>query len=389
MLPNENGNRNCFRLTTTLLGASALLLSACGGSSGGSNNGGDTAYNAASLLEDTADNVVVAIYEDLDTEASKLQTEVNDLIDALDGDSSTATQAEKDALQAARDAWIATREPWEKSEAFLYGPVATEGYDPRLDSWPLNKTDLDSIINGGETINDNFIDDQDNNVRGFHTVEYLLWSTESKAAGVQASKAEVVKALDGNQRRQDYLKTVTKDIADTANDLYTSWDPNSGSSGAYADTLATAGQDDNSVYQSQRAGVQEVIEGMRIIANEVGTGKLQPNDVTNVESWYSYNSREDFMDDIRGIKAVYTGNYGGHDGPGVTDFVQTVGTNSLDSAVRNQIDYAIEQIDQIDQPFRDNFDSTQTQNAIDAVVELRDMLENDVKGLLDETDFER
>ena len=73
----------------------------------------------------------------------------------------------------------------------------------------------------------------------------------------------------------------------------------------------------------------------------------------------------------------------------MTDYVQAVGSNSLDSDVRSQIDYAIEQIKAIEQPFRNNFDSTQTQNAIDAVVGLRDLLENEVMPLLDETEFAR
>jgi uncharacterized iron-regulated protein len=383
MLKTENGNRNKYRFITTaaLLGASALLLSACGGGSG-SSGGGDTAYNAATLQEDTADNVVVAIYSDLDTEASTLQTEVSELVSGItDGDGQGTLETK---LQEARDAWIATRDPWEKSEAFLYGPVDTQGFDPRLDSWPLNKTDLDSIISGSETIDDAFIDDQDNNVRGFHTVEYLLWSDGS--GNEQDGLTAVVDALEASPRRQDYLEHVTKDIADTATALYDAWRSGSGD---YAATLATAGEDGNTVYQSQRAAVQEIIQGMVTIANEVGTGKLKPGDETKVESWYSYNSREDFMDDIRGIRAVYTGDYDSHDGPGVADYVKAVGSSKLHNEVISQIDDAITQIDNINQPFRDHFDSSQTDAAIDAVVELRDTLENDLLALLDDTDFER
>jgi len=373
MLLKKNANLNLSHnhLIAGVLAASALTLAGCGGGSGSSSG---TSYEAAGLQSDTADNVILGIYSDLDTEAQDLKEAVNTLVD----------DPTESNVEAARQAWIDTRDPWEKSEAFLYGPVDTAGYDPRLDSWPLDAQQLQEVIDGSTTIDEDFVEDQDNNLRGFHTVEYLLWSADDGTD--QDSASAVATALGNHNRRADYLKWVTDDVADTATDLHTAWDPEGDD---YAGTLASGGEDGNTTYQSQRAAVQEIIQGLIIIANEVGTGKLKPGDKTKVESWYSYNSREDFMDDIRGIKAVYLGEYDGTSGTGVTDYVQAVGSNSLDSDVRSQIDYAIEQIEAIKQPFRNNFDSTQTQNAIDAVVGLRDLLENEVMPLLDETEFAR
>ena len=49
-------------------------------------------------------------------------------------------------LGAACEAWIAARLPWEASEGFLFGPVDFNGYDPALDTWPVNRTDLEGVI---------------------------------------------------------------------------------------------------------------------------------------------------------------------------------------------------------------------------------------------------
>lgn len=371
-------------LRVGLLLAAGAALTACGGSSGSDSSGdSSTRYDATALMSDTANNVILATYSDLSTEAAALETAVDTL----------AGNINETNLQAARDAWIATRDPWERSEAFLYGPVDTQGYDPRLDSWPVNDADLANVLDNNDAgdFTDAFIDTLDNNVRGFHTVEYLLWNNGSDTG--RSSLADVVTALNNNADRVAYLQAVTRDVAATAEALHQAWAP---ASGDYVDTLATGGESGNTVYQSQRAAVQEIIQGMIIIVDEVGSGKIgdpfSQSDANIVESKYSYNSREDFMDDIRGVQSVYLGEYDGATGTGVSDYVLAVGDGTLDNRVRSEIQGAIDAIGEIDQPFRDaiagtNAQQQEVQNAIDALVQLRQTLQQEVVPLLDATDF--
>ena len=76
------------------------------------------------------------------------------------------------------------REPWEMSEAFLFGPVADLGLDPNMDSWPLDAAALKNILSNGnfqELEWEGEFDEEDEtisaaqNVRGFHTLEFLLF----------------------------------------------------------------------------------------------------------------------------------------------------------------------------------------------------------------------
>lgn len=85
-------------------------------------------------------------------------------------------------FQAAANAWLAARQPWETSEAFLFGPVDSEGLDPNMDSWPLDVDAIVNILNSGNYDNLNWADGDDDDaieaaqsVRGFHTLEFLLF----------------------------------------------------------------------------------------------------------------------------------------------------------------------------------------------------------------------
>ena len=86
------------------------------------------------------------------------------------------------AFETACDAWITAREPWEKSEAFLFGPVDEMGLDPNMDSWPLDQNAIVQILNSQSWSDLEWNENDDEaavesaqNVRGFHTLEFLLY----------------------------------------------------------------------------------------------------------------------------------------------------------------------------------------------------------------------
>lgn len=126
------------------------------------------------IIVDYVNNVVKPTYELLVTRNVAL----NSAVRALANNPSTSTFA------AAANAWMEAREPWEMSEAFLFGPVADLGLDPNMDSWPLDAAALKNILNNGkfeELEWEGEFDEEDEtigaaqNVRGFHTLEFLLF----------------------------------------------------------------------------------------------------------------------------------------------------------------------------------------------------------------------
>ena len=128
-----------------------------------------------SIVSTYVDQVVLPTYADLVSRTAALRQ----AIVLLGNHPSTAN------FKTAADLWIEAREPWETSEAFLFGPVADLGLDPNMDSWPLDVDAIRGVMESGkieELIKWDGEYDEDSedieavqNVRGFHTLEFLLF----------------------------------------------------------------------------------------------------------------------------------------------------------------------------------------------------------------------
>lgn len=126
------------------------------------------------IAENYVNNVVLPTYQDLAAKTVAL----NNAIRAFAVNPSNA------GFEKACQAWLDAREPWETSEAFLFGPVADLGLDPNMDSWPLDQDAIVNILKNGNFGSLNWNGDYDEedeaieaaqSVRGFHTLEFLLF----------------------------------------------------------------------------------------------------------------------------------------------------------------------------------------------------------------------
>jgi putative iron-regulated protein len=320
-----------FTVCISALAATLLSNVGCSDSSGPSNLG----FDDRQILVDYADKVVVPTYQALNSRAAALKSAITTLRGA-------PTQANLDAAKAA---WVATRVPWEQSEAHLFGPVAGNGYDPAMDSWPLAQNDLDAVLASNSSLTASFVKGLPEAQKGFHTIEYLLWGADSKkpASALTARELEYLDALGGD------LATVTTELA-------TSWTVGIGGAAAYRDVFATAGEG-SAAYPSQQAAAEEILGGMIAIADEVANGKIaEPfakRDPLLVESQFSFNSLLDFADNIRGIKNAYLGGsaVAGTTGRGIQQFFVGVDP-ALDVKFIAQVDEAVASIALIPAPFR-------------------------------------
>jgi uncharacterized iron-regulated protein len=146
-----------------LSGIITLFFSGC---SKDESNPVSTGYDYSTIINDYTDKVVVATYLDLKNKAEALKT-------ACENFNNDPTQAN---LETASDAWVAAREPWEASEGFLFGPVSFLSLDPSIDTWPLDETQLSSVLNSSFELTPGFIrNGLGYSLRGFHTIEYFLF----------------------------------------------------------------------------------------------------------------------------------------------------------------------------------------------------------------------
>ena len=239
-------------------------------------------------------------------------------------------------LEAARQAWRDARMPWERSEGFLFGPVDQQGIDPSIDSWPVNKSDLDAVLASSNTLNRAYIDGLEGTLKGFHTIEYLLF-------GINANK----QLNDFTQRQFEYLVGCTASLHGATEQLYFAWKPDKQN---FIKNILTAGEAGNTFYPSQKAALQEIVNGIVAIADEVANGKIQDpfsqSNLTLEESYFSANSKADFADNIRSIKNAYLGTYNNATGLGLSSVVSAK-NKTLDAKVKVECDAAIAAIENI------------------------------------------
>lgn len=311
-------------------------------------------------LEDYAQKVVVATYTDMKEKGSALQAAAEAYAASPDD------QAKLDAIGAA---WRAMREPWEKSEAFLFGPAEFLSLDPALDSWPVDQQQLADVLNSEFELTPEFVaDGLGPALRGFHTVEYLVFRD-----GSPRDVAEIT------EREREYLVAVTTVLAEDAARLSDAWE------GEFAAEFAAAGET-GSRYNSQLDAVVEILDGMSGIADEVANGKIadpfDENDTRLVESQFSWNSLDDFRDNLRSVRNAYMGEYeDGNSGTGLNEYVAEADAD-LDARFRAEVDAAIEAIGAIPAPFRNNLDAAaEITAAQEAILTVFNTIENDLKPL--------
>ncbi len=323
-------------------------------------------FDASTMLNDFANTVVLATYTDLDNKAGELLAAVK----ALETDT-TQTNLEK-----AQQAWIATRTPWEQSEAFLFGPVDTQGLDPALDSWPVDHVNLQSVLDSNDALTIDFVGGLEDTQKGFHTIEFLLFRNGNQR-----------KASDITSRELGYLVSTTENLKRSTSQLRLAWAPEGEN---FVSKVAQAGTGSD-IYPSQSSAVQEIINGMITIADEVANGKISDpyneSDTTLVESQFSFNSILDFQDNIRGIQNVYMGKFA-NDGEGLNEFVN-IHDPELDARFQQEVQAAIDAIGAIPAPFRDSITANRgaVQAAIDAVSKVQQTLEQDILRLVQSIKF--
>jgi putative iron-regulated protein len=370
------------------------VLGACGGS-GSSEPAAPTtpttpapdtgfSFAATAMIANLTQDVIVTGYADLAAKGSELVLATQKLINST-------SQAD---LVAAQDAWKAARQPWEQGESHIFGPVDSLSIDPHLDSWPLNTTDLSTQLTTAAGFDAETIKSWNDDVQGFHTMEYLLFGD-----GVSDNTKDISELT---VKEREYLIALAQVFRDHAKTLDDAWQinhkPDDANAKPYAELLSQPGVDGNTVYASELAVSEELINGMIGIVDEVGNGKISDPfgdsitnaDTSKVESQYSWNSLTDFANNIQGVRNVYQGEFTGNaDKQGIKDFVSAADAN-LAVRIASEIDDAIIKIQAISgsnsMPFRqaikDANGRVRIQTAIDALTKLKASLESDVIPLL-------
>ena len=318
------------------------------------------------IVENYADVVVLPTYKALKEDNEALYAAVLALCE---------NPTDKNFEKAA-EAWLVSREPWEKSEAFLFGPVDALGLDPNMDSWPLDQSGIEQILASGDWSALEWSDkdkaEAAQGVRGFHTLEYLLFK-DGKARTVSDEDYMKAPAAWCN-----YMKAVANLLKKDATDLYESWASSYKGGEAYIKIFKNHS---NGTYPTALACIEEILDGCSEIADEVGNAKIgDPHKLYlsgkttealyAVESWYSWHSKDDYTNNIYSIRNAY---YGSLDGTIAKNSISTLvkeQDEALDKEVKDAINAAVMAIQVIPTPFRNHINSSESEKAMEACAKL-------------------
>lgn len=291
----------------------------------------------------------------------------------------------EDLIRQAGKEWIEARRYWELSEAWLFGAASDYDIDPHIDTWPLDKTAMDAMLNNEAQMSQ--MSDRESageyvgsslgqGLLGFHAIEYLIFEPSSSTATTSSPRP----ASRFTQNELYYLAAVADDLRNCSLRLEASWaDEGSVSAdklailddaelsydknyGSYMKNAGSAG----STYVSYAEAVQEMIVGAQDISDELGNQKIGnpvgsglAADPDYIESPYALNSITDFIDNIRSVRHAYMG-YQPVSGETETYLKQSTHTLSayvasidkdLDVRVKAAIDNAEAAVSKMKEPF--------------------------------------
>lgn len=386
--------RNLFKFTLLAVALAAFGASAV--SCDGESDKGGTDPTTPDVREQTlgraagdfVEKTVVPVYHEL-ADASIGLTEACEAMQSAFAENGLTTPL----VQTACDKWIEARKYWELSEAFLYGAAGDYNIDPHIDSWPLNRSELEALLN--DPVRMGKMDDEyagtylGYGLLGFHALEYMLFENAGPRALDKYTSEELIftVAVAGDLRNQcvrleaawaglDNVTVEKQEILADA-ELEPTFD--------YGASMSGAGQA-GSKYKNFLEAAQEILQGCIDIADEVANQKIgrpangtSDDDVNYIESPYSQNSKTDFIDNIRSIRNTYQGTNAGD--ASVSDYVKIVAPE-VDQSVRAAIEAAIAGIGECEAPFVSNRTSQKWKAAVDICNELVDVLEQAQQALL-------
>lgn len=382
--------RNYLKLVmTTVVAATTLCFASCNEENTTNNASSDE--NAATIAAQFVDYTVAPTYTAL---AAATET----LADQLAALKANPTQS---GLQAACDKFLEARAWWEKSEAFLFGAAGDYGVDPHIDSWPLDEDAFNTLMNSPAIIQALDAEDGDvvagerlgNALLGFHGIEFILFRNGQprNVSDITADQWIYVVAVSGDLRNRCYQLEVGW-LGDNApashiaklDDLEMAYTV-AGSDNSYGDNMKNAGKA-GSTYSSRTAALVAIVQGCVDIADEVGSSKIYAawhgEDITYIESPYSYMSIVDFENNIRSIQNVWMGGVDGQrdNSKSLHSYVGAINAD-LDAKVMTKIDNALAKIQAMPAPFALHYSDAHNGEAVEACSELSETLDEVIDAL--------
>lgn len=244
-------------------------------------------------------------------------------------------------LAAARKAWTDARPAYLMTESFRFYDGPIEDVEGRINAWPMNEAAIDyvagdaktGIINAstdplsiGMIVKANQAGDEADVTTGWHAIEFLLWGQDLSVDGPgNRPVTDFIEGSPANDRRRAYLGLVAEQLDRDISGLRDEWMDEQG----YAAKFKAL---------EPREAIGRIMNGIAILAgfefmSERLAVALDSGDQEDEHSCFSDTTHQDFVHDLAGIKAVWTGDGAGKERKGMDELVR-----ALDKPTADKVD---------------------------------------------------
>ncbi|HNP20095.1 MAG TPA: imelysin family protein [Fulvivirga sp.] len=279
-------------------------------------------------IENYAD-IVLASYEDSYNTALTLQQSIDEFLAA----------PSEQLFENAKTAWKNARIPYGQTEAYRFygGPIDNDltGVEGLINAWPMDEVYIDYVVdndNAGiindatnyptiskellEELNEAGGKSETSISTGYHAIEFLLWGQDFSANGPgERPYTDYVIGANGTatnqERRGQYLKTVTALLLDNLATVRDEWEEN----GTYRQSFVN-NANPNEIITKIFTGLGELSKGE--LSGERMFVAVDTQDQENEHSCFSDNTDVDIKMNFKGIYNVYYGIYKRVDGTEVS-----------------------------------------------------------------------
>ncbi len=278
--------------------------------------------------------LVYAVYADSLAGVKRLNHAIDDFL----------AQPTEERLAKCREAWIAARVPYGQSEVFRFysGPIdSATGPEARINSWPIDEAWLESgqpdqpgivedvkglpRIGPAELKARNQVEGEKNISCGWHAIEFMLWGQDLSPTGPGNRPVTDYTKGPFAKRRAAVLRAAGVLLEQDLESVAREWK-------AGEKNYREGFTDPNSA----RTSLAHILTGMFYLPSHEMAGErmgvaLETKDQENEQSCFSDTTHLDFLNNLAGIRAVWTGKYEARFVPGGS--VEGAGVRELAAAL--------------------------------------------------------
>lgn len=326
-------------------------------------------FDKVNLLDKLSKNVIIPEYnnfyllsEDLNNKASLF-----------------VNNPTEESLIEIQNIWKKLITSWQKITVFEFGPVKTLNVSSKIFFSPVKEQSIkDVLIKEKESLNDNFLDSVGVTKKGLPVIEFLIFNKDKGNNYILSSFKESVDF----EKRKIYLKLLTNDLKNNANEIKKAWDINQGN---YLKQFINEKNSFNMLLNN----IISVLENIK--DTKLGTpmgkksgGELRLNEIESLPSNYSKNN---IINNIISIKSIFNGSYNNSESFGLNDYLIYIDKRELKEQIISQIDKTINLIQTLNPSLEYSIknEPEKVENVYNEVREILKLIKVDTSNSLSET----